>query len=353
MIQHISKQEDRVKRRENSVHSDTSLDTLELNQRFRLISESDESSDYSLQSGYDLQAFYKKSQLRKSRLKSAASVATAAAGNDLDSNYDAVSTFSHATTHKSILKKSRFKFRSVKDTREFFEGKVNGRRSLTIRPESTAAMAQKNKETFKDRYLEPKKSNPKNSISQFALMRTIGKGSFGRVILVYHNELRKFFALKVLNKEKLVRGNQVSHTVNERNILYACKHPNIIKFYGSFKDTSYVYFVMTLYCNGDLYSLLKSKRSFDESQARFYAANVFLAFEYLHINNVLYRDLKPENVLLDSNGYLKLTDFGFAKRVKKNQLTKTMCGTPDYLSPEYIFFSKLFFYDTLNILLGF
>ncbi|CAM5999966.1 unnamed protein product, partial [Sphagnum balticum] len=170
----------------------------------------------------------------------------------------------------------------------------------------------------------------------FSLLRTIGKGSFGRVILVHHKKLDKFFALKVLNKEKLVRGNQVNHTINERNILYACDHPNIIRFFGSFKDSSYVYFVMKLYCNGDLYSLMKSKKSFDESQARFYAANVFLALEYLHINNVLYRDLKPENVLLSANGYLKLTDFGFAKRVKSNQLTKTMCGTPDYLSPEVL-----------------
>lgn len=85
----------------------------------------------------------------------------------------------------------------------------------------------------------------------------------------------------------------------------------------------------------DLYSLLKSNFHFDEPLARFYAANVFLALEYLHANMIVFRDLKPENVLIAANGYLKLIDFGFAKRIGTH-LTSTICGTPDYLSPEYL-----------------
>lgn len=91
---------------------------------------------------------------------------------------------------------------------------------------------------------------------------------------------------------------------------------------------------MTELClHADLYTLIKRNHGFNETQAKFYAANVFLAFEYLHANKVIFRDLKPENVMIGANGYLKLIDFGFAKRI--HGLTRTLCGTPDYLSPEY------------------
>lgn len=87
--------------------------------------------------------------------------------------------------------------------------------------------------------------------------------------------------------------------------------------------------------NSDLYELLKDRKVFDERSARFYAANIFLALEYLHANNVIFRDLKLENVLVESNGYLKLIDFGFSKRLDRTGRTRTLCGTPDYISPEY------------------
>jgi hypothetical protein len=255
------------------------------------------------------------------------------AAKQIDSSHetDARSTCSHSSWKSESSRLSQ-KTRSVKHAKKFFEERL--RHSMTVRSDTTAAIAYRNRERFTKRYNEPKRANPNSNLNQFALMRTIGKGSFGRVILVHHKHLEKFFALKVMSKEKLVKGKQVHHTINERNVLYACNHSNIIKFYGSFKDSSYVYFIMKLYCYGDLYTLMKAKKKFEENDARFYAANIFLAFEYLHINNVLYRDLKPENVLLSSNGYLKLTDFGFAKRINDNQLTTTMCGTPDYLSPE-------------------
>lgn len=120
--------------------------------------------------------------------------------------------------------------------------------------------------------------------------------------------------------------------MNERNILNACEHPNILKLYATFKDNSNLYLMTEVCLHSDLYSLLKKNQHFDEKQAQFYAANVFLAFEYLHVNRIIFRDLKPENVMIAPNGYLKIIDFGFSKRL--NGLTKTMCGTPDYLSPE-------------------
>lgn len=127
----------------------------------------------------------------------------------------------------------------------------------------------------------------------------------------------------------------MENTINERNVLNACNHPNILKLFGTFKDNSYLYFMTELCLNADLYSLLRKNKCFDEDQSRFYAANVFLAFEYLHANQIIFRDLKPENVLMDSRGYLKLIDFGFSKRLARSaDKAHTVCGTPEYLSPE-------------------
>jgi protein kinase A len=139
--------------------------------------------------------------------------------------------------------------------------------------------------------------------------------------------------IKVLDKKKLVKDKQVKHVLNERNILHASDHPNIVSLHFCFKDNSFLYLVLDIACNGDLYALIRSVKHFDENLSTFFSANIFLALEYLHKNNVVYRDLKPENILIQRNGYLKLTDFGFAK-VLNNGLTRTMCGTPDYISPE-------------------
>jgi len=97
-----------------------------------------------------------------------------------------------------------------------------------------------------------------------------------------------------------------------------------------------LYFLMEPCLGGELFTILRRRRLFPESTARFYAAHVVLAFEYMHSKQTVYRDLKPENLLLDNKGYLKLTDFGFAKQLKTQQQTWTLCGTPEYLSPEIV-----------------
>jgi protein kinase A len=142
--------------------------------------------------------------------------------------------------------------------------------------------------------------------------------------------------MKILNMKKVVRKQQVEHTLDEKRILFACNHPNIVKIHSCFKDLMNLYFLLDLHLFGDLYNLLRSKKRFDEEDAKFYAANVFLALEYLHGNNVIYRDLKPENLLVSNKGYLVLTDFGFAKCFSdaSSAHTSSICGTPDYFSPE-------------------
>jgi len=111
-------------------------------------------------------------------------------------------------------------------------------------------------------------------------------------------------------------------------------HPFIVKLFTTYQDRDQLYFLLEPTLGGELFRLLRHRKKFEDKPARFMAASVVLAFEYIHSKNIIYRDLKPENLLVDDQGYLKMTDFGFAKIVK--QRTWTLCGTPDYLAPEVV-----------------
>ncbi|KAI1090889.1 Pkinase-domain-containing protein [Rostrohypoxylon terebratum] len=174
----------------------------------------------------------------------------------------------------------------------------------------------------------------KYSLGDFDLLRTLGTGSFGRVHLVQSKHNQRFYAIKVLKKAQVVKMKQVEHTNDERRMLGEVKHPFLITLWGTFQDPRNLYMVMDFVEGGELFSLLRKSGRFPNPVAKFYAAEVTLALEYLHSRNIIYRDLKPENLLLDRHGHLKITDFGFAKRVPDK--TWTLCGTPDYLAPEVV-----------------
>ena len=174
----------------------------------------------------------------------------------------------------------------------------------------------------------------KYNLSDFEIQRTLGTGSFGRVHLVQSKHNQRFYAVKVLKKAQVVKMKQVEHTNDERRMLQEVKHPFLITLWGTFQDSKNIYMVMDFVEGGELFSLLRKSQRFPNPVAKFYAAEVTLALEYLHSKNIIYRDLKPENLLLDRHGHLKITDFGFAKRVP--DITWTLCGTPDYLAPEVV-----------------
>ncbi|KAJ3216283.1 camp-dependent protein kinase catalytic subunit [Dinochytrium kinnereticum] len=171
-------------------------------------------------------------------------------------------------------------------------------------------------------------------LPDFHIDRTLGTGSFGRVHLVRLKQNNRFYAMKVLKKSEVVRMKQVEHTVNEKNILERLRHPFLVSMLGTFQDSANIYFVLEYVQGGELFSYLRRCGRFPNHVARFYAAEVVLAFENLHSSDIIYRDLKPENLLIDSQGHIKITDFGFAKVVP--DVTWTLCGTPDYLAPEII-----------------
>ncbi|KAH0556387.1 hypothetical protein GP486_005689 [Trichoglossum hirsutum] len=174
----------------------------------------------------------------------------------------------------------------------------------------------------------------KYALSDFIIQRTLGTGSFGRVHLVQSRHNQRFYAVKVLKKAQVVKMKQVEHTNDERAMLQKVKHPFLITLWGTFQDSKNLYMVMDFIEGGELFSLLRKSQRFPNPVAKFYAAEVTLALDYLHSMNIIYRDLKPENLLLDRHGHLKITDFGFAKEVP--DITWTLCGTPDYLAPEVV-----------------
>ncbi|XP_067007437.1 cAMP-dependent protein kinase catalytic subunit 3 [Anabrus simplex] len=140
--------------------------------------------------------------------------------------------------------------------------------------------------------------------------------------------------MKILAIGDVIRLKQVEHVKNEKNILQEARHPFIVNLRWHYRDASCLYMLFDYVCGGELFSYLRNAGRFNTSTANFYTAEIILALEYLHGQSVVYRDLKPENLLLDRDGHLKITDFGFAKKLTDR--TWTLCGTPEYLAPEII-----------------
>ncbi|MES1908146.1 MAG: hypothetical protein MHM6MM_001133 [Cercozoa sp. M6MM] len=163
---------------------------------------------------------------------------------------------------------------------------------------------------------------------------TLGKGAFGHVQLVEDEATREMYALKMVFKQQIVDTGQQEHIMNEKNAMISLNHPLLVNLHATYNRGDKLFFLLDACFGGELFTLLRRRGLFDEPTARFYAAHVVLLFEHMHERGIIYRDLKPENLLMDKEGYLRLTDFGFAKTVYER--TFTLCGTPDYLAPEII-----------------
>lgn len=175
-------------------------------------------------------------------------------------------------------------------------------------------------------------------LDSFRMIKVIGKGSFGKVFLVREKQTNEMFALKVLKKDNIIKRNQVEHTKTERSVLGYVKHPFIVGLNMAFQSANKLYFVLDYCAGGELFFHLGKVGKFSEQRSCFYAAEITLAIDYVHALDIVYRDLKPENVLLDSRGHVRLTDFGLSKEGISNSSSgaNSFCGTPEYLAPEIL-----------------
>lgn len=173
-------------------------------------------------------------------------------------------------------------------------------------------------------------------IEDFELLKVLGKGAFGKVMLAQKKDSKKIYAIKVLKKQQIIEMDQLEHTKAEKTILQHVNHPFLVGLEYAFQTPEKLYFVMEFMQGGELFQHLRNQKRFSEEQAKFYAACITLGLGHLHNKDFIYRDLKLENLLLDEWGFAKLTDFGLAKFIKSDEKALTFCGTPEYLSPEVI-----------------
>ena len=169
--------------------------------------------------------------------------------------------------------------------------------------------------------------------NSFDFLSIIGKGGFGKVWRVRYKKNYKEFAMKEMSKARIIEKNCVSSIIGERDILSQIHHPFIINMIFSFQDENNLYLVMNLFTGGDLRYQINKNHIFTEYQSKFFIACLILGLEVIHINNIIHRDIKPENLVLDYKGYLKITDFGIAKKQVKQNSNETS-GTPGYMAPE-------------------
>ena len=208
-----------------------------------------------------------------------------------------------------------------------------------------------------------RKKRQKITVFDFESIKVIGKGAFGEVRVVRHKQTAEIMAMKKLNKTEMIYKNQIQHVKAEREVLTHTDNPWIVELKCSFQDERCLYLVMEYLAGGDLMTLLIKKNILSEAESRFYIAECVLAVESIHKMNFIHRDLKPDNILIDNKGHIKLSDFGLSKHAdiipnsevltkldeeskykrkieernemrRNRKLAYSTVGTPDYIAPE-------------------
>lgn len=177
----------------------------------------------------------------------------------------------------------------------------------------------------------------RHQADDFEPLKVIGKGGYGKVMLVKQRSTGKLYAQKQLKKASMViRAKTVEYTKAERQILEDVRHPFIVKLFYAFQDHSKLYLILEYAEGGELWSHLETEKMFSEQVAAFYIAELVLALSHLHSQGIIYRDLKPENCLLDREGHLIITDFGISKVAEDGAECASFCGTAEYMCPEML-----------------
>ncbi|KAM4745035.1 serine/threonine-protein kinase N2-like [Anableps anableps] len=179
----------------------------------------------------------------------------------------------------------------------------------------------------------------KMEVEDFKYTSVLGRGHFGKVLLAEFKKTGRLYAIKALKKRDIVTRDEVDSLMSEKRIfemINASRHPFLVYLHGCFQTSDHVCFVMEYLPGGDLMIHIHTD-VFSDAQTRFYSACVLLGLEFLHLNKIIYRDLKLDNILMDAEGFVKITDFGLCKEgMGHGDQTSTFCGTPEFLAPEVL-----------------
>ncbi|KAL4429957.1 hypothetical protein ABPG74_000323 [Tetrahymena malaccensis] len=178
----------------------------------------------------------------------------------------------------------------------------------------------------------------KVTIHSFIIHSMLGKGSFGDVYLVQKKDNLQYYAMKVLQKNKMMKSNVIKYALTERNVLSLSNHPFIVKLNYSFQTEEKLFLILDFAAGGDMGKLLQKVKVLSENDARIYLSEILLSLEYLHKKDIIFRDLKPDNIVIDSEGHALLTDFGLSKEgvLDYTEGAKSFCGSIAYLAPEML-----------------
>jgi atypical protein kinase C iota type len=176
------------------------------------------------------------------------------------------------------------------------------------------------------------------SLENFDLIKVIGSGSYAKVFLVEYKRTHKCYAMKVMKKSKVNDDEDIDWVQTEKHIFeMATNHPFLVGLHSCFQTEANLFYVIEYMGGGDLLLHMQRKMKLPEDHARFYSAEIAVALDFLHSRGIIYRDLKLDNVLLDAEGHIRLTDYGMCKEgLKKGEQTSTFCGTPNYIPPEML-----------------